>query len=117
MIYNLKYIKHHINIYITYPYHHTHHPTTLPPHPPPRPCPQVYNVCEQVWALRGPAYYSDRLRLADFLREVRAAIPQTWHGGLVEHVEYLYFKVWCGSGSSVVVGMVVGMGMVVGTGI
>lgn len=29
----------------------------------------------------------------DFLKEVQTTIPKTWHDGLIDHVEYLYFKV------------------------
>jgi len=53
-----------------------------------------YDAAEKIWMELGAFYYSNRLGLKDFVLELQKRLPNSWHSGLEDLVEYVYFKVY-----------------------
>lgn len=52
----------------------------------------IYDCVEQMWAEFGVFYYTGRFSYQDYLQEIRQRIPNTWHEGLQEFAQHLFFK-------------------------
>lgn len=52
----------------------------------------IYNTAEETWADLGAFFYTNRIGLDDFLQELRDRIPKTWHEGLVEYAQHIFFQ-------------------------
>lgn len=52
----------------------------------------IYDCVETIWAEYGVFYFTNRLSYQDYLQEVRLRLPSTWHEGLIEFAQHLFFK-------------------------
>lgn len=51
----------------------------------------LYDTVEQIWFEYGVFYCTHRLSFEDYLQEIRQRLPATWHEGLVEYAQHLFF--------------------------
>lgn len=51
-----------------------------------------YDTADEVWKEQGAFHYANRLDLRDFLLELQARLPHSWHSGLEDYAKYVYFR-------------------------